>query len=83
MLISPSDTLGLLDKETEQTGFDQWLIGDQFLQNYYSIFDYENKQIGFIESNTDMKLISQYETEDKLLEKQEIIKNAAKVANKL
>lgn len=83
MLISPSDTLGLLDKETEQTGFDQWLIGDQFLQNYYSIFDYENKQIGFIESNTDMKLISQYETEDKLLEKQEKIKNAAKVANKL
>ena len=27
-----------------------WILGDIFLQNYYSIYDYPNKRIGLIES---------------------------------
>jgi hypothetical protein len=27
-----------------------WILGDIFLQNYYSIYDYPNKRIGLVES---------------------------------
>lgn len=36
----------------------KWIVGDQFLQNYYSIFDFENKRIGLIEANKDHKIIA-------------------------
>ena len=28
----------------------KWVIGVQFLQNFYSIFDIQNKKVGLIES---------------------------------
>jgi len=28
----------------------KWVLGAQFLQNYYSIYDFENHRIGLIES---------------------------------
>jgi len=31
-------------------GSQNWLLGAQFLQNYYSIFDYDNKKVGLIRS---------------------------------
>ena len=32
----------------------KWVVGIQFLQNFYSIFDYENKRIGLIEATDEM-----------------------------
>ena len=29
---------------------DHWILGLNFFNNYYTVFDYENKQIGFVES---------------------------------
>lgn len=31
-------------------GSQNWLLGAQFMQNYYSIFDYEKKKIGLVPS---------------------------------
>ena len=31
---------------------DYWVLGDIFLQNYYSIYDYPNKKVGLIQSRT-------------------------------
>ena len=28
-----------------------WIFGDQFMKQYFTIFDYENKKVGFIRSN--------------------------------
>ena len=28
----------------------KWVVGAEFLQNYYSIYDFKNKKIGLIES---------------------------------
>ena len=35
-----------------------WVIGDQFLKHYYTIFDYKNQRIGFIESNLNASSVS-------------------------
>ena len=46
LLLQPWDSAGLgLDSKE-----DAWVLGDQFLQNYYSIYDAEKKQIGLVES---------------------------------
>ena len=43
--LTPSDTkFG----RSENRGY--WVLGDIFLQNYYSIYDFPNKQMGLIES---------------------------------
>ncbi len=26
-----------------------WILGDNFLKNYYVIYDYEQKRVGFVE----------------------------------
>ena len=49
LLISPSGALNLEDPATAP----YWIVGDQFLQSYYSIFDFENKRIGLIEAKSD------------------------------
>ena len=33
-------------------GEEYWLLGGKFLQNYYTVFDFESKKIGLIESKT-------------------------------
>lgn len=30
-----------------------WIMGDQFLQNYYTIFDVEQGKVGLIQSNNE------------------------------
>jgi len=32
------------------SGSTNWLLGDQFLQNYYSIYDFDKKKIGLVEA---------------------------------
>jgi hypothetical protein len=34
----------------KQRGEDYWVLGTQFLKNYYSIYDFKNKKIGLVES---------------------------------
>ena len=31
-------------------GEEYWVLGDQFLQNYYSIYDFKNNKVGLVES---------------------------------
>ena len=31
-------------------GSQNWLLGDQFLSHYYSIYDYEKKRVGLVEA---------------------------------
>jgi hypothetical protein len=33
-----------------ESGSKNWLLGDSFMQNYYTVFDYEQKRIGIAES---------------------------------
>ena len=48
LLLQPWDSAGLGLKASE----DAWVLGDLFLQNYYSVYDYEKKKIGLVESKT-------------------------------
>lgn len=48
LLISPWTFQGLGGKKGEE----YWVMGAQFLQNYYSIYDFKNKKIGLVESTT-------------------------------
>jgi len=50
LLISPWQFAGLGGKQGEE----YWVMGAQFLQNYYSIYDFKNKQIGLVESVTSL-----------------------------
>lgn len=76
MLISPSDSMNLVDDKSKAENAGEWIIGDQFLQNYYSIFDFKNKRIGFVESNDDKKAISKIESKEKYDEKKKSVKNS-------
>lgn len=33
----------------------KWVMGDQFMQNFYSIFDYKQKRIGLVEPATEIR----------------------------
>ena len=35
-----------------QPGEEYWVLGAQFLQNYYTIYDFDKKKIGLVESKT-------------------------------
>lgn len=48
MLFSPWNFYGLGGKQ----GDDYWVLGAQFLQNYYSVYDFKNNKIGLAESIT-------------------------------
>jgi hypothetical protein len=43
--LTPSDT-----KFGESTAHGYWVLGDVFLQNYYSIYDLPKQNMGFIEN---------------------------------
>lgn len=43
--LTPSDT-----KFGESSNFGYWVLGDIFLQNYYSIYDLPEQQIGLVEN---------------------------------
>jgi cathepsin D len=53
--ISPEDYIGASSTDGcvstivgyQSSGADQWLVGDVFLKNVYSVFDFDNGQIGF------------------------------------
>ena len=48
LLINPWEFQGLGGKEGEE----YWVLGAQFLQNYYTIYDFGKKQIGLVESKS-------------------------------
>ena len=50
LTLSPSDDIGIVGNNKEE----YWVMGAQFLQNYYSIFDFKTKRIGFVESKSAM-----------------------------
>lgn len=51
LLISPWNFSGL-GKKNEKDEY--WILGAQFLQNYYSIYNFEEGKIGLIESKTSL-----------------------------
>ena len=50
MLINPWNFAGLGGKK----GDEYWVLGAQFLQHYYTIYDYGEKKIGLVESKTSL-----------------------------
>jgi len=48
LLFTPWEFKGLGRKEGEE----YWILGAQFLQNYYSMYDFGKKKIGLVESVT-------------------------------
>ena len=50
MLINPWNFSGLGGKK----GDEYWVLGAQFLQHYYTIYDYGEKKIGLVESKTSL-----------------------------
>ena len=49
LLISPWDFAGLGAKSKDE---EYWILGAQFLQNYYSIYDFKDGKVGLVESVT-------------------------------
>jgi hypothetical protein len=45
MLLTPSN-----EKFGKGAASDYWILGDIFLQNYYSIYDFPNGKVGLIDS---------------------------------
>lgn len=69
--ISPADYVGDPISEGSSTcttnfigrrpfGPDQWLVGDVFLKNVYSVFDYDEKRIGFASKTSESTSTSVY-----------------------
>jgi hypothetical protein len=50
LLINPWNFSGLGGKK----GDEYWVLGAQFLQHYYTIYDYGQKKIGLVESKTSL-----------------------------
>ena len=48
ILISPWNFYGMGGKPGEE----YWVLGAQFLQNYYSVYDFKNGKVGLVESKT-------------------------------
>ena len=46
LLFTPWEFAGLGGKEGEE----YWVLGAQFLQNYYTMYDFKQKKVGIIES---------------------------------
>lgn len=46
LMLNPWNFMGMGGKEGEE----YWVMGAQFLQNYYSIYDFKDKRIGLVES---------------------------------
>ena len=50
LLINPWNFMGMGGKEGEE----YWVMGAQFLQNYYSMYNFKDKKVGLVESVTSM-----------------------------
>lgn len=48
IMITPWEYMGIGGNKNDE----YWVLGDQFLQNYYSIYDFKEKKIGLVESVT-------------------------------
>ena len=48
LLLTPWDFGGLGGKDGEE----YWVLGAQFLQNYYSVYDFGKSKIGLVESSS-------------------------------
>ena len=49
LLISPQDFSGMGAKSKDE---EYWVLGVQFLKNYYTMYDFQQKKIGLVESKT-------------------------------
>ena len=45
-------------------GEDYWVMGDQFMQSYYTIFDHKNWRVGLVESNNQFASAQKQEATD-------------------